>query len=62
MKNRVIIWGVDDYNVLGLCRQFSKSDFELLFLAYRGVANCAITSKYCTKYVEAPQLRMAIST
>lgn len=56
MKNRVIIWGVDDYNVLGLCRQFSKSDFELLFLAYRGFANCAITSKYCTKYVEAPSI------
>lgn len=56
MTKRVIIWGVDDYNVLGLCRQFSKSDFELLFLAYRGVANCAITSKYCTKYVEAPSI------
>ena len=36
---RVIIWGVDDYNVLGLCRQFANSDFELLFIAYRGNAN-----------------------
>lgn len=56
MAKRVIIWGVDDYNVLGLCRQFSKSGFELLFLAYRGVANCAITSKYCTKYAEVPSI------
>lgn len=52
-KKRVIIWGVDDYNVLGLCRQFAKSDFELLFIAYRGNANCATVSKYCTNFVEA---------
>ena len=53
MKKKVIIWGVDDYNVLGLCRQFAKSDFELLFIAYRGKANCATVSKYCTNFVEA---------
>lgn len=52
-KKKVIIWGVDDYNVLGLCRQFAKSDFELLFIAYRGNANCATVSKYCTNFVEA---------
>ena len=56
MKNKVIIWGVDDYNVLGLCRQFKNSGFELLFLAYRGSANCAVTSKYCTKYVETASI------
>ena len=54
--NRVIIWGVDDYNVLGLCRQFSNSDFDLTFIAYRGIANCATQSKYCTKYFVAPTI------
>lgn len=35
--DKVIIWGVDDYNVLGLCRQFSNSGFDLLFIAYRHI-------------------------
>lgn len=52
MKTKVIIWGVDDYNVLGLCRQFKNSEFDVLFLAYRGSANCAVLSKYCNQFVE----------
>lgn len=55
-QRKVIIWGVDDYNVLGLCRQFANSGFELLFIAYRGKANCATVSKYCTDFVEAPTI------
>lgn len=53
MNRKIIIWGIDDYNVLGLCRQFKNSGFDVLFLVYRGIANCAINSKYCPKYVEA---------
>ena len=56
MKHKVIIWGVDDYNVLGLCRQFANTGFELLFIAYRGASNCAINSKYCTRYVDTPTI------
>lgn len=51
-SRKIIIWGVDDYNVLGLCRQFANTEFELLFIAYRGVSGCAVASKYCSKYIE----------
>ena len=57
MKNKkVVIWGIDDYNVLGLCRQFGNSEFDLTFVVYRGTTNCATSSKFCKKYIVAPTI------
>lgn len=48
---KVIIWGVDDYNTLGLYRQLGKCDnIDITFLIFQGVNNCATRSKYCTNY------------
>lgn len=51
LKNRIIIWGNDNYNVMGLLRQFeNKLDVFCIIL---GKANgCATKSKYCHKYFE----------
>ena len=34
IKNKIIIWGVDDYNVMGLLRQLGKYDFDIIFMHY----------------------------
>lgn len=47
-KKKVIIWGVDDYNTLGLFRQLGKYNLDITFLIFQGVKNCATLSKYCT--------------
>ena len=55
-NKKVVIWGVDDYNTLGLFRELGKFDLDITFLVFQGVRNCATLSKYCKKYVETPTL------
>lgn len=52
---KVIIWGVDDYNVLGLYRQL-RNLYDITFIVFQGVRHCASLSKYCTKLVELSTL------
>ncbi len=49
VRNKVIIWGADDYNTLGLLRQLSKPEVDLFFLI-KGGLSYASRSKYCVKY------------
>lgn len=51
VKNKVIVWSIDDFNTLGLMRQLGKKGLDLLFLI-KGCANFASKSKYCKKYIE----------
>lgn len=53
---KVIIWGVDDYNTLGLFRALGKYNLDITFLVFQGIRHCATLSKYCKKYVETPTL------
>lgn len=43
--NKVIIWGVDDYNTLGLFRALGKYDVDITFLVFQGIKHCATLSK-----------------
>ena len=52
---KVIIWGVDDYNVLGLYHQL-RNLYDITFIVFQGVRHCASLSKYCTKLVELSTL------
>lgn len=52
---KVVIWGVDDYNVLGLYRQL-RDIYDITFIVFQGVRHCASLSKYCTKLVELSTL------
>ena len=47
IPNKVIIWGADDYNPLGLFRQI-QGYAEIVFIRDRGAKFCASKSKYCT--------------
>lgn len=60
-KTKVIIWGVDDYNVLGLFRELGRFDVEITFLVFQGVKNCATVSKYCSKYIETTSLEEGLN-
>lgn len=51
MNNLVIIWGVDDFNTLGLMRELGQNDLDLIFLI-KGKRGMAARSRYCQKYVE----------
>lgn len=55
-SKRVIIWGVDDYNTLGLFRELGGKGLDITFLVYQGIRKCATLSKYCTDYVETSTL------
>ena len=48
ISNKVIIWGKDGYNPLGLLRQLYDVA-EVTFLLYGGSRLCAVKSRYCTK-------------
>jgi predicted ATP-grasp superfamily ATP-dependent carboligase len=48
IKHKVIIWGGDDFNTLGLLRELSKPEIDLFFLI-RGKRSYASKSKYCIK-------------
>lgn len=52
---KVIIWGVDDYNVLGLFRSL-RHEYEITFMVFQGVKKCASLSKYCSRLVETSSL------
>lgn len=47
IENKVIIWGADDFNTLGLLRQLNKPEIDLFFLV-KGKRSYASKSKYCT--------------
>ena len=51
MKRRIVIWGDDHHNALGLLRMLGGHDFEILFLVHRVRREIATASKYCEKYV-----------
>ncbi len=51
INNKVIIWGADDFNTLGLIRELGESNIRLLFLI-KGKKGMTTQSCYCTQYIE----------
>lgn len=49
MTNKIIIWGVDDFNTLGLLREYGEPQMDVFFLI-KGKAAYACKSKYCNHY------------
>ena len=50
MQNRIIIWGHDNYNTLGLLRQLSGEGRNLFFLMWGKPAGCASSSRWFGAY------------
>ncbi len=60
LKNKVIIWGADDYNTLAMIRQIGQGTTNVFYLV-NGHARYAAFSKYCTKYKEVKNLNEALT-
>lgn len=50
--NKVVIWGDDHHNALGILRMLGGRNFDILFIINGRAKLIASASKYCTKYVE----------
>lgn len=48
---KIIIWGKDDFNVLGLFRQLGNQGFDIVFMSHGGSGGCATKSRLCQKVV-----------
>ncbi len=51
VKHKIVIWGADNYNTLGLLRSLGKYDFDITLLVNGSKGCTATASKYCQKYV-----------
>lgn len=62
IDNKVVVWGKDCVNTLGLLRQIGASSekIDLLFLIV-GTKKFAYKSKYCQKYVETKSLEEGLN-
>lgn len=48
---KIVIWGADNYNTLGLIRSLKDDRFDVLLLINGEKHGVASASKYCKKYV-----------
>ena len=51
LKNKIIIWGADDFNTLGLLREYGEPGVDVFFLI-KGARAYASQSKYCIVFVQ----------
>lgn len=56
IKNKIIVWGIDDFNTLGLMRELGQFGLDLMFLI-KGKSGFASKSKYCKKYKETASIQ-----
>jgi len=60
-KTRIVIWGADNYNTLGLIRSLAKHDFDILLLINGDKHGVASASKYCNNYHTTKSIEEAVS-
>lgn len=57
---KIVIWGADNYNTLGLIRSLACHDFDILLLINGKRNGVASASKYCQKYHETSSIEDAV--
>lgn len=60
-KPKIVIWGPDNYNALGLLRQLAPANIDVLFLINGGIQKCATKSKFCHSYVLTPSYESGLN-
>ena len=61
MINRIVIWGDDHHNALGMLRMLGGRGFDILFLVHGVDKRIATSSKYCDKYVIVNSIEEGLS-
>lgn len=61
IKNKVVLWGHDNYHTLGVIRQFANSELDVLLIIDGPSAKLASRSKYCPKYLTFKKKREALT-
>lgn len=56
IQNKVIVWGIDNFNTLGLIRELGMAGLDLIFLI-KGKGKLAVQSKYCKMYIETKTIQ-----
>lgn len=60
MSRKVVIWGDDHHNALGMLRMLGNHGLEVLFIVNGKSKNIATASKYCTNYIEIIGLKAGL--
>lgn len=61
MKYQVIVWGVDDYNTLGLLRQINVDYVDCHFLVHGRRKYCATISNCCKSFSVAKTIELGLN-
>lgn len=56
IKNKIIVWGIDGHNTLGLLRQFGDTGLNVIFLLLGEKNNCATASVFCKNLVQTQSI------
>lgn len=59
IKNKVIVWSIDNFNTLGLMRELGEYNLDIFFLI-KGKASFAAYSKYCRAFSETDNLNSGL--
>lgn len=51
MKSKIVVWGADNYNTLGIIRSLSVGDFDVTLLSNGSKQGVASASKYCARSI-----------
>lgn len=60
IPNKVILWGNDNYNTLGVLRMLSKCNIDIFFLINNKKRHCASKSRYLKKYYVVKSIEAGI--
>lgn len=60
MKTKIVIWGADNYNTLGLVRSLADERFDVLLLINGSKQGVASASRYCKHYRTTKSIEEAV--
>lgn len=60
-QHRIVIWGADNYNTLGVVRSLANADFDIMLIVIGQKHKIATASKYCKRYYITHSIKEGIN-